>query len=97
MVMKNIEKDKIIKIVEVFFPDAKIYLFGSRARGNYDERSDLDIAIDAGAPIPIIDKSKLFIMIDALNMPQKTDLVDFQRATPELQSNILREGILWKS
>src|SRR5437868_6174200 len=96
-IMKNIEKDKIIKIIEIFFPNAKIYLFGSRARGNYDERSDLDIAIDAGQPMSILDKSKIFTMIDALNMPQKTDLVDFQRASSELQSCILREGVLWKS
>jgi uncharacterized protein len=94
--MKNIEKDKIIKIVEVFFPDAKIYLFGSRARGNYDARSDLDIAIDAGVPMSIVDKAKIFTMVDILNMPQRTDIIDFHRATPELKSNILREGLLWK-
>jgi hypothetical protein len=45
----------------------------------------------------ILDKSKIFTMIDALNMPQKTDLIDFQRASSELKCNILKEGVLWKS
>ena len=36
-------KIKIIKIVEIFFPHAKIFLFGSYARGDYSTQSDIDI------------------------------------------------------
>jgi predicted nucleotidyltransferase len=95
--MNYIQKDKIIKIIEIFYPHAKIYLFGSRAGSNYTETSDLDIAIDAGSPMPLIDKAKIFSMIDVLNMPQKTDVIDFHRAPLALQENILKHGILWKS
>jgi predicted nucleotidyltransferase len=69
--MNKIPKDKIIKVIEIFFPDAKIYLFGSRARGNYDVTSDIDIAIDVGRPVSIEEKAQLLNMIDALNIPQK--------------------------
>lgn len=93
----KIQKDKIIKIIEIFCPTAKIYLFGSRARGNYNERSDIDIAIDAYGPIEIIDRAKIISMIDTLGMPQKTDVVDFHRAPQTLKDNILKEGILWKN
>lgn len=95
--MDYIQKDKIIKIIEMFYPQAKIYLFGSRAKGNFTTTSDLDIAIDARVAMPLIDKAKIFGMIDMLNMPQKTDVVDFHRAPLPLQENILKHGILWKS
>ena len=77
-------------------PGAKVYLFGSRARENHNERSDIDIAIDTGSPISLTEKGQILSMIDALNIPQKTDVVDFQRAPQALKDNILKEGILWK-
>lgn len=95
--MNKIPKEKIIKVIEIFFPDAKIYLFGSRARGDYTERSDVDIAIDAYKPMSLTTKGQILSMIDALNMPQKIDVVDFHRAPEALRNNILQEGILWKS
>lgn len=95
--MNNIPKDKIIKVIEIFFPDAKIYLFGSRARGNYKETSDIDIAIDAGAPISMTERGQINSMLDALNVLQIIDVVDFQRAPEALKANILHEGIVWKN
>jgi predicted nucleotidyltransferase len=97
MAMDNIPKEKIIKVIEIFFPDAKIYIFGSRARNKHQENSDIDIAIDAGHPISVTEKGQINSMLDALNIPQKVDLIDFQRAPQLLKDNILREGILWKS
>lgn len=93
----TIPKDKIIKVIEIFFPEAKIYLFGSRARGDYKVTSDIDIAVDAGVPMTMTEKGQILSMIDALNMPQKTDVVDFNRAPEALKKNILEEGILWKN
>lgn len=90
-----IPQDKIVKIVEIFFPSAKIYLFGSRSRGDSTERSDIDIAIDIGRPMTLTEKGQIMSMIDALNIPQKTDIVDFNRAPEDLKNNILKEGILW--
>lgn len=97
MAMDNIPKEKIIKVIEIFFPNAKIYLFGSRAKNKYQENSDIDIAIDAGAPMSITEKGQINSMIDALNIPQKVDLIDLHRAPQLLRDNILREGIVWKS
>lgn len=96
-IMKSIPKSKIIKVIEIFFPNSKIYLFGSRARKDYSERSDIDIAIDAGRPMTLTEKGQIVSMIDALNIPQKTDIVDFNRAPQALRDNILKEGILWKN
>jgi len=38
-------KDRIAKVLKKYFPDAKIFLFGSRARGNNLLHSDYDIII----------------------------------------------------
>jgi len=92
----KIPQEKIIKIIEIFFPHAKVYLFGSRSRGDHSERSDVDIAIDAGRPMTLTEKGQIISMIDALNIPQKTDIVDFNRAPDALKNNILKEGIVWK-
>ena len=94
--MDSIPKDKIIKIIEIFFPDAKIYLFGSRARKVNTPRSDIDIAIDAGRPMTLTEKGQIISMIDALNMPQKTDVADFNRAPQALKAYILKESTYWK-
>jgi len=96
--MKSIiPKEKIIKVIDIFFPQAKVYLFGSRARGDNTERSDIDLAIDAGKPMTMTEKGQIITMIDALNIPQKTDIVDFHRAPQSLKDNIAKEGIVWKS
>ncbi len=41
-------KDKVVAVISALVPHAKIYLFGSRARGTAGERSDIDLALDAG-------------------------------------------------
>lgn len=41
-------------------------------------------------------KGQINSMLDALNIPQKIDIVDFNRAPEILKENILREGIAWK-
>jgi predicted nucleotidyltransferase len=92
---EQIPKDKIIKVIEIFFPDAKIYLFGSRATGQFDERSDVDIAIDVGQPMPLHTRGQINSMIEALNVSQKVDIVDFHRVPQALKDNILK-GVAWK-
>lgn len=93
----NAEKDKIITIISMFFPEAKIYLFGSYARGDFTRSSDLDIAIDIGRPVPLVEKSQIKNMIEALNLIQNVDIVDFHTVPEALQQNIIKEGIVWKS
>lgn len=91
------EKETIVGLLSVLFPHAKIYLFGSRARGNFKAASDIDLAIDIGHPLSSLDLAKAQNIIEALNIPQKVDIVDL-RSVPETMRNIiLNEGIIWKS
>lgn len=89
-------KDRIITIISMFFPQAKIYLFGSYARGDYSRSSDIDIAIDNGQPITLLQKAQIANMIDVLNLTQNVDVVDFQSVPKHLQEKILKEGIVLK-
>lgn len=89
-------KDRIISIISMFCPHAKIYLFGSYARGDYSRSSDIDIAIDNGEPISLVEMAQMAHMIDVLNLIQKVEVIDFRSVPLLLQQKILKEGIAWK-
>ncbi len=89
-------KNEMIKIIEIYFPEAKIYLFGSYARGDNRQGSDIDLAIDAGRSLMLGEISTPRELLNALPIAQTIDLVDFQSIPEEMRSIILREGIRWK-
>jgi predicted nucleotidyltransferase len=89
-------KEKIIKIITTFIPDAKIYLFGSRARGTASKWSDIDIALDAGKLLPNVAIDEIISVFQATNIPYKIEIVDFHKVNNDMQESISREGILWK-
>ena len=90
-------KNKIIDIISVLIPDAKIYLFGSRARNKYSQSSDIDIAIDAGKKLPIADVDEIVSVFAATNIMERIDVVDVHQVSEEMRDSIKEEGILWKS
>ena len=90
-------KDKIIGILTVLFPDGKIYLFGSRARGTHSDRSDIDIAIDEGEVMRPRRLGEAVSMFAESNIPYKIDIVDFHSASDDMQYFIKKEGVIWKS
>lgn len=90
-------KERIIAIISMFLPKARIFLFGSRARGDNTQWSDIDIAIDNGEKIPRVVHAQIIHMIDVLNIPQKVDVVDFSSLSDSMKNNITKEGIVWKN
>lgn len=88
-----ISKLKALPFVEV------IYLFGSRARGNARERSDIDLAIDCPAAtqedwqqvMEIIDNADTLLSIDCVRLDSLRD--DKLRQQIELEKKeIYRKG-----
>lgn len=90
------DQKKMIALLTALFPDAKIYLFGSRARGTFRETSDIDIAIDAGRRLSFLELAQARNVLESLYIPQKIDVVDMNAIPEEMKTIILKEGIVWK-
>lgn len=88
------------KIVLTVLKDepAKVILFGSRARGDHNACSDIDIGIlfqNKNA-----DKKKFILLKDKLeniNIPYKIDLVDMDTVPNTMKKIILKDGKIWKN
>ena len=70
----------------------KIVIFGSRAKGNYEKGSDIDLAL-FGDNVELNDLLELSVKIDQLELPYKIDLVNYNRiSNPDLKDHIDRNG-----
>ena len=97
MGIKTEYKQQLLAIVYKHVPECTVYLFGSRARGDDQHGSDIDIAIDIGHPISYQTLLAIGIDIDETTIPMKVDVVDLHTASDELKKDILKEGIVWKN
>jgi type I restriction enzyme S subunit len=74
---------------------SRIFLFGSRARGDASHSSDFDICIMSDEPID----SNLFAQIRAVFeesfVPFNVDLVDYSQTTEEFRSIAMKDAIEW--
>lgn len=68
----------------------KVILFGSRARGDHQERSDIDLAIQGGNPAQFILNAD-----DEVHTLLRFDIVDLGKPVqPELLKEIKRDGVV---
>ncbi len=74
---------------------ARVYFFGSRARGDNQTYSDVDVAIEPLEPIPPSAWADLEEALENSTVPYSVDLVNFERASSKLRRRIEQEGILW--
>jgi len=74
---------------------SKVYLFGSQARGDTWRASDIDIAIDAGGPLPQELLAEIADALEESDIIYRVDVVDFAAAPEALRRRILEEGIWW--
>lgn len=88
-------QDKMTRVLKALFPDAKIILYGSRARGDARENSDIDIAIDAGKKVSRHDINEARSMFEESNIIFKIDIIDYHAVSEILQKQIDKDGILW--
>ncbi len=71
----------------------RVFLFGSRARGDARSDSDLDLAFEHDSP-PAAWARFVNAARDEAPVLLDLDLVDLSTAAPELRERILREGKL---
>ncbi len=85
--------EQILGLFKPFPKDAELILFGSRAKGNAREGSDIDVAIK-GVSINLADRDHWLLKYDDLNLPWKLDLVIYNFIKePALKEHIDRVGI----
>jgi predicted nucleotidyltransferase len=76
--------------------DAAVWLFGSCARGDVRQHSDIDIAILPRDELPSGFLAELAADIEESPIPYDVDLVDLRRADPALVDEVRREGVKWR-
>jgi predicted nucleotidyltransferase len=75
---------------------AEVWLFGSCARGNVRQHSDIDIAVLPRDDLPSGFFAELAADIEESPIPYDVDLVDLRRADPSLVEEVRREGVKWR-
>ncbi|MGA8760659.1 MAG: nucleotidyltransferase domain-containing protein [Stellaceae bacterium] len=75
---------------------ASVWLFGSCARGEPRQHSDIDIAILARDDLSSAFFAELADEIEESTIPYDVDLVDLRHADPALVDQVRREGVKWR-
>jgi len=87
----------IVKIISKHIPNAKIILFGSRARKDNTEGSDIDIAIDNHSKTTSSTINLILSDLEKSALPIYFDIIDIQAASEHMKKQILKDGIIWKN
>jgi predicted nucleotidyltransferase len=74
---------------------ARVYLFGSWARGEASRVSDIDVAILADEPLPPDVRADIEEALENSLSVYPVDLVDLCTASEPFRSRVLAEGIPW--
>ena len=76
--------------------DAEVWLFGSCARGDVRNASDIDIGVLPRDVLPSGFFARLQDDIEESSIPYHVDVVDLSRVNPNWLGGIRREGINWR-
>ncbi len=74
---------------------ARVYLFGSFARGQASRVSDIDVAILPAEPLPIGLLAEIQEELENSESLYPVDLVDLSGAPEPFRSRVLNEGVPW--
>jgi predicted nucleotidyltransferase len=77
--------------------EAKIFLFGSMARGDFRHTSDIDVAVLPQKKLPAWLLSELREELDGSCIPYRVELIDLSKAPRRFSRHVLRTGILWNA
>ena len=75
-------------------PLARVWAFGSRARGTAKPFSDLDLAFDAGRAMTFEDLGALSSAFEESDLPWRVDIVDLATCSDTFRREIERDAVL---
>lgn len=74
---------------------ARLYLFGSRARGDAACASDIDIAILPDAPLQPGTLARIRAALEESTIPYEVEVVDLSSVDELFRRKVLAEAIAW--
>ncbi len=93
--VKEQYKQQLIGIIKKYIPEAKIYLYGSRARQTHSPGSDIDLAVDAGVKLDWGLRMNIMAAIEESTVPYFVDVIDIHAVDEGFLYNIKQEWVLW--
>ena len=93
--MIDLEKkylDFVKQTIANYLRDYELYIFGSRAKNNAKEYSDIDLAIDSVELTPEI-KSKIEAFFEASTLPYEVDIIDLNNITENFKQ-LIKEDLI---
>ena len=91
-----LEQVKQIVLEELEDYQVRVYLFGSRARGETRSGSDCDIAVESvGSHLPLGLLSRIRERLEESRVPYEVELVDLDEAPEDFARRVRQEGVLW--
>ena len=75
--------------------DCRVFLFGSRARGDVHDASDVDVAVLPRHVLPLGTLSRIRDALEDSTLPFTVDLVDLSDVDPAFRTRVEREGVPW--
>lgn len=94
--LTDAERARLRRILEDILPDkaARVWVFGSRAKGTARRDSDLDLVIDMGAPLPRTLRHQLVEAFASSDLPYPVDLVDWWTVGDPFRALIAEDRLL---
>jgi uncharacterized protein len=91
-------KQKIIDLSKAVIPDASIWLYGSRVRGDFTSNSDVDLLLESSkGPIDFFTIAELKNVLSASDISHRVDVVDYNSISDEkFKADIAGGRVLWK-
>ncbi|MCX5971278.1 MAG: nucleotidyltransferase domain-containing protein [Coprothermobacterota bacterium] len=77
--------------------NVRVFLFGSRARGDHSPASDVDIGILPADPTLPLRLAPLRVQLEEMPIPYVIELVNLVEVSPAFREKVLQEGILWQN
>ncbi len=74
---------------------ARLYLFGSRARGDARRASDIDIAILPEAPLEPGTLARIRDALEESTIPYEVEVIDLSSVDEPFRRKVLAEAIAW--
>ena len=86
--------DFILQVLQKNIPQAKFYIFGSRAKGNHKEYSDIDIAVKLEEETISADiLGKILMEFSDSTLPYEVDVIDLN-AIDDRFKNLIKDSLI---